>query len=290
MILHNLMKVYKELYFRNYNRKGYKLAKTVQAILKLNETEYSGDTLDIIKDIKTINDGKNNVISSQAKVLIETINIAERKVKTSLSMVSDITLTLMHDLISQFEGNTYIVGGFVRDSIAGFKSNDIDFCTDISYDILANKLQKIGWTVKVTGKQFLVMNVSTKNSDEVFEIAVLRKDKDNSGAEIGTIEEDAQRRDFTIGAIYFDIRTKKLIDPNGTGIQDCNNKELKFIGKANERIQEDSIRVFRFFRFIGRGWNANSKSLKNVREHWNKACDEANNTRIRLEIEKMVGI
>ena len=61
-------------------------------------------------------------------------------------------------------------------------------------------------------------------------------------------EQDASRRDFTINAIYADIEGR-IFDPQN-GISDLQNGIIKFIGSPEERIQEDYLRILRYFRFF----------------------------------------
>jgi len=67
---------------------------------------------------------------------------------------------------------------------------------------------------------------------------------------IGTIKEDAERRDFGINALYFSLSTNKLIDPNNKGIIDYNNKHISFVGNVESRLDEDMLRLLRYLRFI----------------------------------------
>lgn len=62
-----------------------------------------------------------------------------------------------------------------------------------------------------------------------------------------SLEEDAQRRDFTCNAIYYDILGETFIDPTG-GMQDIENKAIRFVGNANARLQEDVLRLLRYVR------------------------------------------
>lgn len=67
---------------------------------------------------------------------------------------------------------------------------------------------------------------------------------------IGTIKEDAERRDFSINALYFSLSTNKLLDPNNQGIKDFNNKHISFVGRVEDRLDEDALRLMRYLRFI----------------------------------------
>ena len=66
-----------------------------------------------------------------------------------------------------------------------------------------------------------------------------------------TIQEDVLRRDLTVNAIAFNPITDEIVDAVG-GLKDFNNKVLRFVGKAEDRIQEDQMRVLRYLRFIVR--------------------------------------
>lgn len=224
-------------------------------------------------------------LSNLAKNTNNKIKIAEMRTFKAVETLSEETTQLIDDM-KCIDGSFYIVGGFVRDAIAGRESNDVDFCTDVNYDVLEKKLTEKGWDVKDTGKQFLVLNVSKGN--ENFEIAALRSDKDNNGPVVGTIEEDSLRRDFVNSCIYFSLKTETLIDPSGMAIKDCQENRLRFMGKAKDRIQEDSARVFRGYKMIGRGWKPETKTLKAMRENFEFAITNTNSTRIMNEIEKIV--
>ena len=84
------------------------------------------------------------------------------------------------------------------------------------------------------------------------ELTTLRKDIKTDGrhAEVEYTDnwkQDSERRDFTINAIYMDIKGK-LYDPQ-MGTVDLKNKNIKFIGDPQKRIEEDYLRIIRFIRF-----------------------------------------
>lgn len=196
---------------------------------------------------------------------------------------------------------TYLVGGCVRDMILGRTPKDYDIVTSASITELQPKLIENGWEVKGVGDNFLVYVVS-KTIGEThwqFEIANFRKESKTSdgrrpdSVSIGTIEDDAARRDFTINSIYYNPlllgpNGSKLTDYNG-GIKDLAACKLKFIGKPKDRIKEDYLRVFRCFRFASTlNFNIDTKSLKACREMWNEAYTNTTPERARMEIERML--
>ena len=188
--------------------------------------------------------------------------------------------------------NVFIVGGAVRDMLTWKKPYDWDVVTDTPMDRLIEVFEESGFRVTQNGVAHFVLNVYF--SDFEVEVSNFRKDVVCNGrqaeVEIGTIEEDAARRDFTINALYINTLTNELIDPNGTGINDVKNGVLRFIGNPKDRIREDYLRATRFYRFISKGFIPEKKSLKAVREMWNEAYKNTTPERVRMEIEKMTKI
>lgn len=197
-------------------------------------------------------------------------------------------------IVRNKSANSYLVGGCVRDMLLGKEPKDFDIVTDASIEELSHDLIASGWEIKGVGDHFLV-NVVSKNG-YMFEIANFRKEAGFSDGrrpdkvEIGTLEEDAARRDFTINSIYYDPfegPNGSFIDPNN-GMKDIQSKTLKFIGKPKDRIKEDYLRVFRFYRFLAKlGFKPDDKSLRACREMFTEAHRNTTPERVRMEIERM---
>ncbi len=211
-----------------------------------------------------------------------------------ISLNRDINLDLLQ-IFMILKSNTkrsYLVGGCVRDYLLHVEPKDFDIVTDIPYNLLERYFTDAGWKVNATGKAFLVLSIS-KNGRQ-YEIANFRKDglyKDGrrpESVEIGTIEEDAARRDFTVNALYFDLNEYETLDPTGKGKADLDKKILRFIGKPEDRIKEDYLRVFRFYRFLAKGFRPDPKSLRAVREYFTEAYPKITPERVRGELEKMI--
>ncbi len=190
------------------------------------------------------------------------------------------------------KSESYVVGGFVRDTLLELESKDIDFVTDIPYDTLRTIFSKRGYRVLETGKEFLVMIVEKNGYN--FEISNFRKDgtytdgRRPDAVEIGTLEEDANRRDFCINSLYFCLNTFTLKDPNVLGLDDIFTRTLRFIGNPKDRIKDDYLRVFRWYRFLNtKGLKPNKKCQKVVRTMWKEAYNNTSPERAILEIEQM---
>ena len=142
------------------------------------------------------------------------------------------------------------VGGCVRKYLSNNVIDDIDIATILSTDEIRERFKNTNFKVVDTGvKHGTVTLVSEKFK---LELTTLRKDVATDGrhAEVEYTknwELDSERRDFTINAIYLDINGK-IYDPQN-GLNDLKNKNVKFIGDPQKRIEEDYLRIIRFIRF-----------------------------------------
>ena len=142
------------------------------------------------------------------------------------------------------------VGGCVRKHLSNEDIDDIDIATILSSVEIKEKFKNTNFKVVDTGlKHGTVTLVSEKFK---LELTTLRKDVKTDGrhAEVEYIDNwqlDSERRDFTINAIYLDIKGK-IFDPQ-LGTIDLKNNNVKFIGDPQKRIEEDYLRIIRFIRF-----------------------------------------
>ena len=151
-------------------------------------------------------------------------------------------------------GDSRLVGGVVRDSLLGSDSSDIDIATDHVPDRVIEILTSYGIKVIPTGIKFGTVTAIIK--DESFEITTLRKDINCDGRHASVeysndFAEDAARRDFTINALSYCPIQEKIYDYHG-GLADLEARKVVFIGDAKKRVQEDYLRILRFFRFSSR--------------------------------------
>ena len=142
------------------------------------------------------------------------------------------------------------VGGCVRKFLTDEIIDDIDIATIFSPEELKEKFKNSEFKIIDTGIEHGSITMII-NSNK-FEITTLRKDIKTDGrhAEISYTDDwqqDSERRDFTINAIYMD-RKGKIFDPQN-GRYDLEKREIKFVGEPALRIQEDYLRIIRFIRF-----------------------------------------
>lgn len=195
-------------------------------------------------------------------------------------------------VLDALSDNNFIVGGATRDFLSGKEPNDWDVVTDIPMDRLITVFEEGGFGVSQTGVAHLVLNVHL--GDFIVEISNFRKDTSCDGrhaeVEIGTIDDDAHRRDFTVNALYINTKTNEVVDPTGLGITDLKANTLRFVGRPKDRILEDAIRIIRFYRFITKGFTPDPKSLRACRESFPIMYDHITPERFRVELEKMAGL
>jgi len=149
-----------------------------------------------------------------------------------------------------------LVGGAVRDALAGWtdglkKEADLDFAVNIPIERFIPLAQDAGYHIIPTGLSHGTVTVIDGGNKA--EITQLRYDLDTDGRHADTCftddwAADAHRRDFTINAIYLD-GAGQLFDPCG-GIADLAARQLRFIGEAKARLEEDYLRLLRAIRFL----------------------------------------
>lgn len=143
------------------------------------------------------------------------------------------------------------VGGCVRDGLLGRSVTDVDVATPLPPQQVQELLVKAGHKAVPTGIEHGTMTAVIGGKG--FEITTLRSDThcDGRHAEVTFTDDwktDAQRRDFTMNALYLSPQGE-LFDYFG-GREDALAGRIRFIGDAAERIREDYLRILRFFRFF----------------------------------------
>lgn len=156
-------------------------------------------------------------------------------------------------ILKQGGGVARVVGGAVRDAILNHKNYDIDIVTNLLPQQTITILSKSNIQVLPTGAGIKYGTVTAFLNNEKFEITTLRKDVQTDGRYAKVIFtddffQDAARRDFTINALSYCPFEHKIYD-YFNGLQDLQESKIRFIGQAHKRIQEDSLRILRFFRF-----------------------------------------
>ena len=161
------------------------------------------------------------------------------------------TQAVMKALDAARPDGSRFVGGCVRNTLMGRVVDDIDIATQLQPDETIKALEAAGIRAIPTGVEHGTVTAIVNHTP--FEITSLRRDIETDGrrAVVAFTEdwdEDAQRRDFRLNAVYADA-DGTLYDPTGGGLEDAASGRVIFIGDADERLREDYLRILRFFRF-----------------------------------------
>lgn len=182
----------------------------------------------------------------------------------------------------------YLVGGAIRNIIAGRPTSDFDFATNAE----PKEVQRLFKRVIPTGIQHGTVTVLFKGHH--LEVTTFRiEGKYSDSRRPDTIEftpsiyEDLKRRDFTINAIAYNLAEHEIIDPHG-GKTDIKKKLIKSIGNPDDRFREDPLRMLRACRFSAQlEFSVDDKTLEGIINN-NKLIQNVSMERIRDEFIKIV--
>ena len=153
--------------------------------------------------------------------------------------------------VEEHGGSIRFVGGAVRDTLAGLSGFDLDLATDLSPDELVEACEDFHLKTVPIGLKTDTIGVVIDN--QIMEVSSLKhknKKHNNNLWLAGYTDDwsaDASQRDLTINAVYADLQGNVFDYYNG--IDDLEKGIVRFIGNPNDRIQEDYLRIMRFFRF-----------------------------------------
>ena len=159
--------------------------------------------------------------------------------------------------------DAYLVGGGVRDILLGFKPKDFDIATNATPD----EIKELFRNCRLIGRRFRLAHIVFGR--EIIEVATFRGHHNNASEQeksckktskqsedgmllrdniYGTIDEDAERRDFSINALYYSAKDFKVYD-FANGVQDVSDRVIRLIGDPETRYREDPVRMLRAIRF-----------------------------------------
>lgn len=166
----------------------------------------------------------------------------------------------------------YLVGGCVRDLLLGREPKDFDVATNASPE----QVKQIFRNCRIIGRRFRLAHVFFGR--EIIEVATFRRSESEESDQqvihedgrllrdnvFGTLEEDVWRRDFTVNALYYNIRDFSVVDYTG-GMIDHAEGVLKLIGDPYIRYREDPVRMLRAVRFaVKLGFTIHSDTAKPI--------------------------
>ncbi|WP_304639912.1 polynucleotide adenylyltransferase PcnB [Pseudomonas sp.] len=161
----------------------------------------------------------------------------------------------------------FAVGGCVRDLLLDLEPKDFDVATSATPEQVRATFRN----ARLIGRRFKLVHVHFGR--EIIEVATFRASHADEGEDsppqdsenarqsesgrllrdnvYGTLEQDAQRRDFTINSLYYDVRTGNIHD-FAHGLHDIRNRQVRLIGDPVQRYLEDPVRMLRAVRFAAK--------------------------------------
>ncbi len=169
----------------------------------------------------------------------------------------------------------YLVGGCVRDLLLGERPKDFDIATSAR----PTPVLRVFRRARVIGRRFKIVHVY--RGREIYEVATFRRtpvglepDADPDDVSVirddnlfGSAEQDANRRDFTVNALFLDPVAGEIVDWVG-GLADIEARRLRSIGDPEVRFREDPVRVLRLIKFMRRlGLDPTPGEVQSARRH-----------------------
>ena len=184
--------------------------------------------------------------------------------------------------------DSYIVGGYVRDSLLNIKSNDVDITTSAK----PKEIKDIFPDCEIKSDSYGAVIVNYKNYR--FDVTTMREEMEyldsrhpSSIIYVDDLKKDLLRRDFTINALCFD-KDGKLIDLIG-GKKDLDKKIIKTIGEPNKSFSDDALRILRAIRFASLLGFTLSDEVKEAIEKNKHLLIRLSSSRKKEELDKIFG-
>ncbi len=196
-------------------------------------------------------------VNGKESVITALVTISRDQHCISRANISQAALKVLYRL-KDSGFHACLVGGGVRDLLLGREPKDFDVATDATPE----QVREVFRNSRLIGRRFRIVHV--RFGREIIEVATFRAGQTEDPGErltengmllhdnvYGTIEEDALRRDFTVNALYYDIRDFSVID-YADGMQDLEAGLLRLMGDPETRYREDPVRMLRAARFAAK--------------------------------------
>lgn len=222
---------------------------------KSAQIETSTLTQDIAEEIST-----PVPTTSAAPVTMQEFKLEKGQHPITHNLLSENALKVLYRL-HKSGYQAYLVGGGVRDIFIGQEPKDFDIATNAEPE----QVKKLFHNCRLVGRRFRLAHILFGR--DVIEVATFRghhedgqnqqTSKQSDGGMLlrdnvyGSISEDAERRDFTVNALYYNIADRAVYDFAG-GIADLEQKQLRLIGDPETRYREDPVRMLRAIRFAAK--------------------------------------
>ena len=209
--------------------------------------------------------------------------------KTNLLLKID-HVKLLFSIFKNDNSELRLVGGSIRDILINREIGDIDSATSLEPNDVLNLLKKNN--IEYDDFAIRYGSIIAYPNNKKIQITSLREDINQLGRHTSVLytkdwKKDAARRDFTFNALYLDENFK--IHDFYNGQKDLETKTIKFIGEIEDRIKEDYLRIYRYFRFLGLFDLplTNNKTQTIVEKYIHESLAVLTNDIIRQEVLKM---
>ncbi len=238
---------------------------TIKRVINLCKKVFSkksSKTITKTPQKKNAKKSASKTISAGAASFDEPLIFSRDQHPVSRQLISTSALKVLYRL-NKSGFDAYLVGGGVRDILLGLKPKDFDIATNATPD----EIKALFRNCRLIGRRFRLAHIVFGR--EIIEVATFRGHHDNASSKeqsckktskqsdqgmllrdniYGTIEEDAERRDFSINALYYSTKDFKVYD-FANGVQDVNDRIIRLIGDPETRYREDPVRMLRAIRF-----------------------------------------
>ncbi len=192
-------------------------------------------------------------------------------------------------VIAAAGGEARVAGGAVRNALLKVPVADVDVAATLPPERIMEACRAAGLSVHPTGVEHGTVTVVAGHRP--YEVTTLRHDVETDGrrARVAFHEDwasDAARRDFTMNALYCDARGK--VYDFTAGYKDILRKRIRFVGNPSKRIEEDYLRILRFFRFHAQfGKGAPDPAGLAACKRYAKGMGKLSAERLRQELMKL---
>lgn len=201
---------------------------------------------------------KNDDTPNETQVYPQlSLNIITRQEHNiSRKQISDNALKVLYRLHGAGY-DAYLVGGGVRDLLLNQSPKDFDIATNATPEQIRQQFKNC----RLIGRRFRLAHIMFGR--DIIEVATFRGHHQEPSKNVsqqskegmllrdnvyGTVDEDAERRDFTVNAMYYNISDYSIHDYAG-GMEDLEDKLIRLIGDPDTRYREDPVRMLRAIRF-----------------------------------------
>ena len=168
------------------------------------------------------------------------------------TLIDEQHIKILFSIFKNQNAEIRLVGGSIRDLLMNREIADIDSATDLE----PNEVLQLLKEHKIEYDDYAIRygSIIAYPNNKKIQITSLREDINQLGRHTSVLftkdwKKDAARRDFTFNALYLGEDSKLYDYYNGQ--EDLQAKVIKFIGEIEDRIKEDYLRIYRYFRFLG---------------------------------------